>query len=170
MSHTIGRVVVEVHGSPGSLEALRFAVGHAHDFGAVLVPVIAWEPPGGDSAFRRYPTMLTDEWAAKAEDQLVAILEGVLEDCLEHGMGLDLPAQPHIIRGRTGPALVDVADQDGDVLVIGADQRGLLRRAMYGSVPRHCLAHARCEVIVVPTDSLHSRAGRTVSLRQSFSG
>lgn len=149
----IGRVVVGVHGSPGSMQALRFALGHAHAFGAVLVPVIAWEPPGGDSALRHYPRTLTDEWAARAEDRLVAILEDILEDGLERGVELHLPAQPHVIRGRAGHALVDVADQEGDVLVIGAGQRGPLRRAMYGSVPHHCLAHARCEVIVVPNTS-----------------
>lgn len=161
----IGRVVVGVHGSPGSLHALRFAMGHAHAFGALLVPVIAWEPPGGDSALRPYPPMVTEEWAARAEDSLVAILEDVLEDGFERGIRLDAPAEPHVVRGKVGQVLVATADQDGDVLVIGAGQHGPLRRAMYGSIPRYCLARAQCEVIVVPTRSrsLARQPGRTDS-------
>ena len=160
MSITVKRVVVGVHGSPGSLRALRFALNRAYTLGAELVPVIAWEPPGGDSAFRRYPPMVTDEWAAQAEDRLMAILEDVLEGEAEHGVLLDSPAQPHVVRGRAGHVLVSIAGQDTDLLVIGAGQRGPLRRAMYGSVPHFCLAHARCEVVVVPTGVPALRLGR----------
>lgn len=159
----IGRVVVGVHGSPGSLQALRFAVGYAHTFGTELVPVIAWEPPGGDSALRHYPPMLADEWAEQAEDRLVAVLEDVLGQAAERGVLLDSPARPHIVRGRVGPVLAAAANLDADVLVIGAGQRGLLRRAMYGSVPRYCLARARCEVIVVPAGSAAVQTGRARS-------
>lgn len=155
----IGRIVVGVHGSPGSLRALRFAVDHAHTFGTVLVPVIAWEPPGGDSALRHYPPVLADEWAEQAEKRLVAILEDILGEAAEQGVLLDFPARPHIVRGRPGPVLVAAADQGSDVLVIGSGQRGLLRRTMYGSVPHHCLARARCEVIVVPAGSAAVHAG-----------
>jgi nucleotide-binding universal stress UspA family protein len=161
----IDRVVVGVHGSPGSLQALRFAMNHAHTFGAVLVPVIAWEPPGGDCALRPYPPMVTDEWAARAEDRLVAILEDVLEDGFERGVRLDAPAEPHVVRGKVGHVLVATANQDGDILVIGAGQRGPLRRAMYGSIPHYCLTRAQCEVFVVPTSSrsLARQPGRTGS-------
>ena len=61
MSHVVGRVVVGVSGSPGSLQVLRFAVGHARAFGATPVPVIAWQPPGDNDASHHYPTYLTQE-------------------------------------------------------------------------------------------------------------
>ncbi|HKD87836.1 MAG TPA: hypothetical protein VKB62_04840 [Streptosporangiaceae bacterium] len=46
----VARVVAGVSGSPGSLAALRYAeyLAVAHD--AVMAPVLAWEPPGGDRA------------------------------------------------------------------------------------------------------------------------
>jgi nucleotide-binding universal stress UspA family protein len=51
----IGRVIVGASGSPGSLQALRYAeeLARAHD--ATLIPALAWVPPGGDLADRRAP-------------------------------------------------------------------------------------------------------------------
>ncbi len=44
----VGRVLVGTSGSPGSLHALRYGEGLACALDAVLIPVIAWELPGGD--------------------------------------------------------------------------------------------------------------------------
>ena len=48
----VDRLVVGTSGSPGSLRALRYGEGLARAHDAVLVPVIAWELPGGDRAHR----------------------------------------------------------------------------------------------------------------------
>ncbi|MEV7930664.1 universal stress protein, partial [Kitasatospora sp. NPDC088779] len=50
-----GRVVVGVSGSLGSLAALHRGVAEARSRGAELVPVLAWEPPGGEFGYRRSP-------------------------------------------------------------------------------------------------------------------
>jgi hypothetical protein len=55
-----------------------------------------------------------------------------------------------IIRGAAGPALVDVADCAGDVLVVGAGRRGVLSRIWHGKVSRYCLAHGQCPVLAIP--------------------
>jgi nucleotide-binding universal stress UspA family protein len=139
------RVVVGVSGSPGSLQALRFAFDRACALDAALVPVIAWEPPGGDSAARPYPGSVTDGWADAAEERLLR--------AFDEGLGAppdDLPAASHVIRGRPGHVLVAVADRPDDLLVVGSSRPGILRRAWSGSVTRHCLAHAACPVIAVP--------------------
>ena len=47
------RIIVGASGSPGSLQALRFAADLARDRDAPLIPVLAWLPPGGDLADRR---------------------------------------------------------------------------------------------------------------------
>jgi nucleotide-binding universal stress UspA family protein len=155
VSHAIGRVVVGVSGSLGSLQALRCAVEHARVFGATLVPVIAWEPPGGDSAGRRYPAYLADEWAEAAEQRLLT--------AFDEGLGAlppDLPVRPLVIRGPARRVMVAVADRDNDVLVVGATRRGPLHRAWYGSVPHYALAHAPCTVITVPPSELAQAARR----------
>ena len=43
----VRRIVVGVHGSLGSLQALRYATEEARARKVPLVPVIAWVPPGG---------------------------------------------------------------------------------------------------------------------------
>jgi nucleotide-binding universal stress UspA family protein len=139
------RVVVGVSGSPGSLQALRYAFERARALDAALVPVIAWEPPGGDSAARPYPSSVTDGWADAAEERLLRALDDALG-----APPADLPAASHVIRGRPGQVLVAVADYPNDLLVVGKTRPGLLRRIWSGSVTRHCLAHAACPVITVP--------------------
>ena len=47
-----GRLIVGTSGSPGILCALRYAEATARARHAVLIPAIAWEPPGGDRADR----------------------------------------------------------------------------------------------------------------------
>ena len=157
MSHTAGRVIVGVSGSPGCLEALRFAVEHARRLGATLVPAIAWEPPGGDSVARPYPRDVTDAWADAAEARLLRSFDEGLG-----GPPTELPTEPHVVRGRPGPALVALADRPGDILVVGANRSNLLRRAWSGSVARHCLVHAACPVVAVRPAALIVDAGRAL--------
>jgi nucleotide-binding universal stress UspA family protein len=145
----VGRVIVGVHGSPTSLQALRFALGHAHAYNATLMPVIAWEPPGGDSAYRRFPPFLTDEWAREAEQRLLAAFDEGLG-----GPPTDIPVTPLVVRGRPGQVLVEVADRENDLLIVGKSQRGFLHRRWYGSTTAHCVAHARCAVTIVQPSQL----------------
>src|SRR6266516_6651744 len=66
-----GRVIVGTSGSPGSLCALRYAEGLARAHEAVLMPVIAWEPPGGDRTYRVAPSPeLRQEWRRLAARRL----------------------------------------------------------------------------------------------------
>jgi nucleotide-binding universal stress UspA family protein len=71
MTHAPRRVVAGVSGSPHSLQALRLAVELANALDATLLPVIAWEPPGGESRARPYPESVTEAWADAAEARLL---------------------------------------------------------------------------------------------------
>ncbi|MEU2713027.1 universal stress protein [Streptomyces sp. NPDC007205] len=147
------RVVVGVSGSLGSVTALRRAAALARRLGAELWPVLAWEPPGGDSAARRSPAagLLVDDWQRLAGQRLASVLEEIF--------GGDTPGVPMhavIVRGAPGPALVATANRENDVLVVGAGRRGL-QRAFSGRVSRHCLAHAVCPVLAVPPSPLESQ-------------
>jgi hypothetical protein len=48
----VDRLIVGTSGSPGSLQALRYGENLARAHHAVLIPVIAWELPGGDHTQR----------------------------------------------------------------------------------------------------------------------
>jgi nucleotide-binding universal stress UspA family protein len=152
----VRRVVVGVHGSLGSLQALRHAAGEARERNVPLVPVIAWTPPGGDIAERSHPSpYLRRIWQEAARKQLWSAFESGLG-----GVPDDLQTEPHVVRGETGPVLVDVADEPGDLLVIGTGRRSLVGRALRRSVGRYCLAHARCPVLAVPPSALMDEMGR----------
>ncbi|MGW3244829.1 universal stress protein [Streptomyces sp. NPDC001070] len=145
------RVVVGVSGSLGSLTALHRAAAEARRTGAVLVAVLAWEPPGGEFAYRRSPCPpLLSEWQDRARRQLVGALESAFG-----GIPADLTMRALVVRGPAGWALTHVADRPDDLLVLGAGRRGLLRRLLSRSVARRCLVHAVCPVLAVPRSPLH---------------
>ena len=147
---SVRRIIVGVHGSLGSLQALRYAADEARRREVPLLPVIAWVPPGGDLAERRHSSpYLRKIWLDAARERLDAAFDDGLG-----GIPADVHLEPHVERGETGPVLVDVADQPDDLLIIGTGRRGLVRRMVRGKVARYCLAHANCPVLAVPPSAL----------------
>jgi nucleotide-binding universal stress UspA family protein len=145
------RVVVGVSGSLSSLAALHQAVAEARERNAVLVPVLAWHPVGGEIAYHRAPCpQLLRVWHEDARKRL----DMAFEQCFG-GYPEGLRVQPTLVRDENpGRALVGVADQPGDVLMVSTGRRGRLHRALHASVGRYCLAHARCTVVAVPPSEL----------------
>jgi nucleotide-binding universal stress UspA family protein len=151
----VHRVIVGVHGSLVSLQALRYAADEARQRDVPLLPVIAWVPPGGDMAERRHSSpYLRKIWRDAAWEQLRAAFDDGLG-----GFPADLNVEPHVERGETGPVLVDVASQPEDLLVIGTGRRAISRRLFRSSVGRYCLAHAKCPVLAVPPSALMDEVG-----------
>jgi nucleotide-binding universal stress UspA family protein len=147
---TVRRIIVGVHGSLGSLQALRYAADEARQRDVPLLAVNAWLPPGGEMAERRSPSAyLRKIWREAATERLLAAFDAGLG-----GMPADLHVQPQISRGETGPVLVDTADQPDDLLIIGTGRRAGIGRVLHRSVSRYCLAHARCPVLAVPPSAL----------------
>ncbi|WP_030063196.1 universal stress protein [Streptomyces natalensis] len=150
--HLGRRVVVGVSGSLGSLTALHRAAAEARVRGAELWAVLAWEPPGGDIPHRGgpCPPSLTAAWRRMAGERL--------DEALDTAFGSDgpgIPFQRLVAPGRPGKVLLAAADRNDDLLVIGAGARGRLRRAVWPSVSRYCVARASCTVLTVPPSPLH---------------
>jgi Universal stress protein family len=115
-----------------------------------LIPVLAWELPGGDYAERVQPSgELRQVWqnlaCERLRDALLAVWGEVPGDPL---------VQPHIERGPPGWVLVNLARRPGDVLVVGAGRRGALARMAFSGVSRYCLAYAQCPVLAIPPPAL----------------
>jgi nucleotide-binding universal stress UspA family protein len=157
----VGRVLVGTSGSPGSLQALRYGEGLARAHDAILIPVIAWELPGGDRAYRisgshELGKACRELACGQLRDALIAVWGEVPGDPL---------VQPHVERGPAGWVLVNLACRPDDVLVVGAGRRSVLGRLIFSKVSRYCQAHARCPVMAVPPPDLarelgHGRLGR----------
>jgi nucleotide-binding universal stress UspA family protein len=153
------RVVAGVSGSAGSLQALRYATEISRWHRALLMPVLAWTPPGGELADRRYPSPeLRKVWAHNAEERLRQAVELAIG-----GPPSDVEFAAHAVRGEAGLVLTKLAAEPGDVLVIGAGRHGALRRMVACKVARYCLAHGACPVIAVPpaplADDVHGLHG-----------
>jgi nucleotide-binding universal stress UspA family protein len=151
----IRRVIVGASGSPGSLQALRYAEELARTHDAILIPVLAWVPPGGDLADRRAPCgYLRRVWAEDARQRLRDTLHAVWAE-----IPADPPVRPVVERGEAGCVLVSTACCPGDLLVVGAGRRAALARVITGKVRRYCLAHAHCPVLAVPPPALAQEIG-----------
>lgn len=150
------RVIVGACGSPGSVRALRYARMLAESSEALLVPVHAWLPPGGDLADRRAPNpMLRKVWQEAAQQRLT--------DSIEAAWGGEpdgVQLMPAVIRGSAGQVLVELANHLTDVIVVGAGRQGVLARIGHAGTSRYCLAHATCPVLAVPPSALARYAGR----------
>ena len=145
----VRRVIVGVSGSPGSIQALRYAADLARAHGAALIPVLTWLPPGGDFADRSRPSpFLRQLWKDAAWQRLWDAVELAFG-----GVPADLTVQPQVLRGEPGAVLTGFLSQPGDLLVIGAGRRGA-GRTMSSRTSRYCLAHAPCPVLAVPPPSL----------------
>jgi nucleotide-binding universal stress UspA family protein len=152
---TVRRVIVGVHGSLGSLQALRHAADEARQRDVPLLPVIAWVPPGGVLAERRHSSpYLRKLWRDAAWERLRTAFDDGLG-----GFPADLQVEPHVERGEAGLVLVDIASQREDLLVIGTGRRAGLRRLFRSPVGRYCLARAKCPVLAVPPSLLMDEVG-----------
>lgn len=155
----VNRVVVGVSGSAGSLTALRYAAGFAWSQQAALVPVLAWTPPGGEIADRRFPcSELRASWQREAQERLDQAI-----DLAIGGPPAGIGFESRAVRGEAGPVLAAIAAEPGDVLVVGTGRHGWLRRLVACHVARYCVGHCGCPVLAVPpgrlADSAHGLRG-----------
>lgn len=146
----VRRIVVGVHGSLGSLQALRWAADEARERRVPLLAAHAWIPPGGDFAERSHPSpYLRQVWQNAALKRLT----DAFDECLG-GIPDGLDGHLLVERGDAGQVLVAAAERPGDLLVIGTGRRNPLGRALHRSVGRYCLAHAHCPVLAIPPTAL----------------
>ena len=101
----VRRIIVGVHASLGSLQALRYAADEARQRDVPLLAVTAWVPPGGDLAERRHSSpYLRKIWVEAAWERLWAAFDAGLG-----GVPADLTVESQVARGKTGAVLVDAA-------------------------------------------------------------
>jgi len=156
MTETTNRIVVGVDGSPGSEEALRWALrvaaATAMDVEAILVWSDNWAIAGPPSLFgagrtgrRRLRAALADAVRSAVREEPGTDTVGVLQ---------------RVLPGHAAEVLV--AESEGaDMLVVGSTGAGGIRRWMLGSVSQHCAHHAHVPVVIVPTSGHRMRPGLT---------
>lgn len=134
-----GRILVGVDGSPGSTEALRWAVSQARLARQEVEALIAWDYPAtGDVA----PGDAVDLGETAAD-----ILRSAVEDAV--GRRTAGRIKQMVVRGRGSETLVD-ASRRAVLLVVGRGGHGALAGRLLGPVAQRVVTHAACPVVVVP--------------------
>jgi nucleotide-binding universal stress UspA family protein len=137
------RVVVGVSESLAGLAALRVAAAEARRRSVELFAVRVSVPP------RPAPGPIEPYWDVQAQDAMA-----IIDDAFARAMGgvpHDIAVRMVTTRGSSGPMLLDHADVEDDLLVVGASRRPWPLRIVSMSSPvRYCVARARCPVLVVP--------------------
>ncbi len=146
-NHETGRVVVGVDDCLAGLQALRCAVAEARRRRAALCAVRAWTIPyAGQGVGLR-------AWRQELVDDAAVTVYGAFATALG-GLPRDVDVRVLAPEGAVARALVELADRDDDLLVVGDCQRRGLRRLRSRSVARYCVRHAGCPVLVVPPPAL----------------
>lgn len=140
---TAQHVIVGVDGSPGSVDALRWAYDHAQRTGAVLhlFTVFRYEDSIGVLGARWPVDSFEEIQVAAARRQ-----EGVRAQVLPE----DAAARSEVVFGNAVERLLDRA-ATADLLVLGRRGLGGFKGLLLGSVSQQCIQHAACPVTVVPT-------------------
>jgi nucleotide-binding universal stress UspA family protein len=144
------RVIAGVSGSLRSLGALRAGAAEARSAGAELLAVLAWAPAGGEIAYMRAPCpVLLRLWEQAACQRLRDAFDNAFG-----GVPEGVRVRQVVMRAPPGPALVEMASQRDDLLVVGYGGRSRLGYMVHGAVTRYCIAHARCPVLTAPPPEL----------------
>jgi nucleotide-binding universal stress UspA family protein len=133
-------VVVGVDGTPAAEDALRFAVEAARAGGATLKIVAAW--PAIQE--RWVPAAHPDRVARRAAVRVVADAAG---RAAALAPGFDVRTYVH--GGDPATVVVDLADDDAALVVVGSRGRGSVAGLVLGSVGHQIVHAARCPVAVV---------------------
>ena len=143
---TVPRIVVGVDGSPGSRNALMWAMNQARLTGATIEAVTAWQDPA------RYGTAYGWTSAAFEGDTYSTTMVKVLDDTIAEvsdQIGAPVTVLARVVQGHPVEALLEAA-AGAQLLVVGSRGHGTLAGIMLGSVSQHCVQRAPCPVVVVP--------------------
>jgi nucleotide-binding universal stress UspA family protein len=150
----IDRVIVGVDDSSAGLAALAAATVLARSYGARLVAVRAWAlglPRHGGRRLRHlaHPHVILS-FSDVEQRAAATVLIGSAFKAAVGRRPADIGVTVEIPDSDPAVALVRMATESGDVIVVGTAGGHLLRRLIHGSVSRYCVKHARCPVVVVP--------------------
>jgi nucleotide-binding universal stress UspA family protein len=148
-----GTIVVGVDGSPGSLEALRFAVAEAKLRNARVRLVVAWQIPGV-VVDALAPTLPPDP--AAFEESGTAALEAALAELGDDVAGVEV--QRVVRMGSAADVLVEEA-VGAEMLVVGSRGHRGVANLLLGSISNRCAHHAPCPVVIVRMHAESDAAG-----------
>jgi nucleotide-binding universal stress UspA family protein len=152
------RVVVGVDGSLESRAALVYALIAAARRGADLDVVSSYSV---DLYYLGGVLLDAPDLATICADHdarvCTMVTEAQNEVAVSFAPGIrDIDVTPFVSATPAAQALLN-RSEGADLLVVGTRGRGVMRSALLGSVALHCVTHAACPVVVVPSAVLDTR-------------
>jgi nucleotide-binding universal stress UspA family protein len=143
------RIVVGVDGSPGSQNALRWALAESCRRIADVDIVYCWSPPYlAMSSGYAVGYMDTEDVSADGQAH-VAQATAACPDEIAATKATGLSVSTTVLEGEPGSSLVTEA-KEAAMLVVGRRGHAGLSHLVLGSVSRYVTTHAHCPVVVVP--------------------
>jgi nucleotide-binding universal stress UspA family protein len=136
-------IVVGTDGSDTAKRAVAEAVRLAKALGAQLHVVSAYEPLRG----------VRIEGAAEAAPLPDDLVDSTLAQASAVGRFSDVEVSTHAVRGDPAEALVELAHEINASLIVVGNQGMHGAKRILGSVPNTVSHKARCNVLIVATDS-----------------
>lgn len=142
-------IVVGTDGSDSARQALDEAVRLAKALHADLHIVSAFTPVRG-ARIAGAPEGAAKVWAPLPD----AGAQATLSEAAAAVRLADVPVHTHALERDPADALLEVAEQVGaGMIVVGSRGMHGARRLVLGSVPNKVSHHARCNVMIVATDT-----------------
>ena len=144
------RVLIATDGSPCSAHAAAEACRLLGDAEFHLVAVVPDVPDAGAVAGGFEGPLATPEEVEEERRANRVSADGLLAQTAR-AMG-SIPVHEHVVvDDHPGPGIVGKADElDAAVVVVGSHNKGLLARALLGSVSTHVVRHTGRPVLLVP--------------------
>lgn len=139
-------VVVGVDGSPGAVDALRFALDEARLRGLPLRIVCAWEASATTYVGETFAA--TPDAFLEAEHHADEVLHTALAN-LDADAGVEIEALA--IEGHPATVLIEQA-RGAALLVVGSRGRGTAASLLLGSVSQKLAHHSPCPLVIVPPE------------------
>jgi nucleotide-binding universal stress UspA family protein len=142
-------IIVGIDGSERSRQALEWAVSEAAARHAPLtVLTVSQALAGGYWGGPGYPGDL--DHAKQAQEAAQVETDKVLDKAGEGSRPASVTVRA--VTGVPAEELINAA-ADADMLVVGSRGAGGFTRLLMGSVSTHVTHHARCPVVVIPSDN-----------------
>lgn len=143
------RIVVGTDGSATATRAVEEAVRLAKAGGGEIHIVSAYEPARG-THIQGAPEAAAQIWEPSSDEKVQLILDEAAVAARTTGVEVET----HAVHDSPADALIGVAqDVDADLIVVGSQGMHGVKRLVLGSVPNKVSHLARCNVLIVSTDS-----------------
>jgi nucleotide-binding universal stress UspA family protein len=145
-----GSIVVGTDGSDTARTAVRYAIDLAHQLGARLQIVSAYEPVPDQRLRNEKIEVPKDlQWMVNPREEVLEMLEESAAEARGAGVG---DVETFARQGDAADAILDVAEeQRSDLIVVGNKGMTGAKRFLLGSVPNKVSHHAPCSVLIVRT-------------------